>query len=111
MKNSLKMIGNVVFIVTICFSVSMCSWSEEYGDILLVNQYHEPIIMVIADTRICDAIILQGDSDYVSVPLGVEEVYVITKDNKVSNSIKIIVVDDMIETIILNADGILDYKE
>ena len=111
MKNRREMIGMIIFLGIICFSFAMCLPPEPFGDILLVNRYHLPINRVIIGRGINDLRVLQEGSVFLSVELGARDIYVITDDNKVSNSLKVIVVDNVIETIVLNADGALVYNE
>ena len=111
MQNIIKMIAIMVFLGTICFSFVMCSPPEPTGDILLINQYHVPITRVIIGRGICEFNISQEDSVFLSVEFGEHEIYVITNDNIVSNSLKVIVIDNVIETITLNINGKLVYKE
>ena len=111
MKNSFKMIRIILFLIIICFSFTMCTPPEPTGDILLINQYHVPITRVIIGRGICEFNISQEDSVFLSVEFGEHEIYVITNDNIVSNSLKVVVVDNVIEIITLNINGKLVHKE
>lgn len=111
MQNIIKMIAIMVFLGTICFSFIMCSPIEQTSDILLINEYHVPIKKTIVGTGIRDLSISQGDSGFLTVGTGTHEICVITNDNMVSNTLKVIVVDKVVEIIILNANGKLVYKE
>jgi hypothetical protein len=88
----------------------MCSppSDSDHADILLINQYHEKIIKVIAGNVINNVSIPLGSSKNISSSPGVlSDLYVITNDNKVSNLIRVTFSHSIDEIITLNEDGIL----
>jgi len=113
MKSKFKTFGATLLLVMICLLFTVCTPPGEgqRGNVLLINLYHEPIVRVIIGRMISDFNISQGDNVLLTVSLGnVYEIYVITKDLRVSNSIRVSVIDHMVETIMLNNDGTLINK-
>ena len=96
----------VVTAVLIVTGFSLVRCTPPPGDALLVNQYHETIIKVIIETSIREVKITTGQS--LTISSGTSgNVYVITNDNKVSNTVTVWFKNNDIETITLTADGIL----
>jgi len=110
MKKDSKITGITIFIVFFLFIFTTCTPPDEVGDVLIVNQYHEPIHTVIINSSIRKFNIPEGGSRIFTPTLGIKDIYVITNDNKVSNSVKIAVLKSIIETITLNEDGTLEIK-
>jgi hypothetical protein len=110
MRNVLRIFGIILLLSMPLFSFIMCTpiSNSESADILLINQYHEPIIKVISGNAIINVSIPQGGSKNISsVPGAVSDLYVITNDDIVSNTIRVTFSQLIDEIITLNEDGIL----
>ena len=109
MNNKRLWIG-MLSMMLFLFPLTTCQPPDEVGDVLIVNQYHESIHTVIINSSIRKFKITAGESRIFTPTLGKKDIYVITNDNKVSNSVEIAVHKFKIETITLNEDGTLEIK-
>lgn len=108
MKSNFKVIWITLILAIACLLLTMCMPPEERGNVLLINQYHEPITRVVVENRIRSVNILQGDNFLLDVTLDkAQEIYVITSDLRVSNSIRVVAIGHAVEIIFLTVDGSL----